>query len=127
MATSDSTYQNLGVYNGALIKVKAEGFWLIIIHCANHRLELVIKDAAKGIVEFAECDKFYTDIYYLFKNAGKWKTEMKEVLQSSSKRSWLSPENTFKNLRDCQEVELVQLLLSDSYLFGYFRLSHLYS
>ena len=85
MATSDSTYQNLGVYNGALIKVKAEGFWLIIIHCANHRLELVIKDAAKGIVEFAECDKFYTNIYYPFKNAGKLKTEMKESYKAAAK------------------------------------------
>ena len=38
--------------------LKAEHPWLVVIHCANLRLALEIKDAVKGIVEFAECGSF---------------------------------------------------------------------
>ena len=52
------TNVHLGVHNGALTMLKAEHPWLVLIHCANLRLALEIKDAVKGIVEFAECGKF---------------------------------------------------------------------
>lgn len=48
-ATSDGANVNLGIYNGALTMMKADRSWLTTIHCANHRLELALKDAVKEI------------------------------------------------------------------------------
>ena len=73
--TSSGANVNLVVYNGTLKILKVELPWLVFNHCVNHRLELAIKDAVKGIAQFAECDKFYTNIYYLFKNSSKLKTD----------------------------------------------------
>ena len=53
--------------------------WLITIHCANHRVASTLKDAVKEIAKFAECDKFYTNIFCLFTNSGKLKTETKNA------------------------------------------------
>ena len=76
-ATSDSANMNLGIYSGALTMIKENRPWLITIHCANHRLELALKDAVKETPKFAECDKFYTNIFHLLKDSGKLKTNKK--------------------------------------------------
>ena len=55
--------------------LKGERPWLVVIHGVNHRLELVIKDAVQGIVQFAKCKMFYTNTCYLFKHLGKLKTK----------------------------------------------------
>ena len=52
--------------------------WLLTIHCANYRLKLALKDT-KEIPKFAECDNFYTNIFYLFNNSGKLKKETKKA------------------------------------------------
>ena len=52
---------------------------LITIHCVNSRLELALKDAVKEIPKFAECDKFYKNLFYLIKNSGKLITETKNA------------------------------------------------
>ena len=52
---------------------------LITIHCVNYRLELALKDAVKEIPKFAECDKFYKNLFYLIKNSGKLITETKNA------------------------------------------------
>ena len=78
-ATSHGANVNLGIYNGALTMMKHERPWLVTIHCANHRLELALKDAVVDIPKFNECDKFYTILFYLFKNSGKLKTETKNA------------------------------------------------
>ena len=75
--TSDGANLNPGIYSGALTMMEENRLWLITIHCANHRLELALKDAVKEIQKFAECDKFYTNIFYLFKNSRKLKTDKK--------------------------------------------------
>ena len=49
------------------------------IPCVNHRFELAIKDAVREILKFAEYDKLYLNIYYLFNNSGKLKAETKNV------------------------------------------------
>ena len=78
-ATADGANVNMGIYNGALTLMANERPWLVIIHCVNHRLELAIKDAVKAIPQFQDCDRFYNNIFYLFKNSGKLKTESKEA------------------------------------------------
>lgn len=70
-ATADGANVNLGIYNGVLTQMKNERPWLVTIHCVNHRLELAIKDAVKSVNSFAECDRFYTMIFYLLRNSGK--------------------------------------------------------
>ena len=49
------------------------------IHCVNHRLELAIKDAVSDINAFGHCDRFYLNLYFLFKNSGKLKAEAKQA------------------------------------------------
>ena len=70
---------NLEIQSGALKMMKENRPWLITTHCANYRLELALKDTAKEIPKFAECDNFYTNIFYLFNNSGKLKKEMKNA------------------------------------------------
>jgi len=78
-ATSDGANVNLGIYNGAITMMKADRPWLKTIHCANHRLELVLKDAVKEIRPFQDCDKMYLTMYFLFKNSGKLKSECRKA------------------------------------------------
>ena len=81
-ATADGANVNMGIYNGALTMMTADRPWLVVIHCVNHRLELALKDAVKGIPPFQECDRFYNNIFYLFKNSGKLKTETKKACEA---------------------------------------------
>lgn len=67
---SDGVNMNLEIYSGALTMMK-ENRLQLIIHCGNLKFELALKDAVKKILKFAECDKFYTNIFYMFKNSGK--------------------------------------------------------
>ena len=65
---------NKGRYNGVCVQIKADGRpWLLVIHCANHRLELAIADAYKMEPNFKDVDIFLLQVYQLFKNGGKLK------------------------------------------------------
>ena len=81
-ATSDGTNVNLGVYNGALTQLAHERPWLVTVHCVNHRLELAMKDTISQIIDYQECDRFYTTIFYLFKNSEKLKTLAKKAAEA---------------------------------------------
>ena len=50
---------------------------LITIHCANPRLKLALKNAAKEIPKFTEWEKLKYN--YLLKNSGNLKTEIKNA------------------------------------------------
>ena len=50
--------------------------WLLKIHCSNHRIELAVADAFKNTV-FSEIDRFYIQNFYLLKNSGLLKSEVK--------------------------------------------------
>ena len=78
-ATADGANVNMGIYTGALTQLAEIRPWLIKIHCVSHRLELAIKDAVSDISKFQECDSFYISLYYLFKNSGKLKTEVRQA------------------------------------------------
>ena len=66
-ATSLGANVNLGVYNGALIQLAHERLWLVTVHYVNHWLEVAMKDAISQIIDYQECDRFYTTVFYLFK------------------------------------------------------------
>ena len=78
-ATADGANVNMGIYTGALTQLAENRPWLIKIHCVSHRLELAINDAVSDISKFQECDSFYISLYYLFKNSGKLKTEVRQA------------------------------------------------
>ena len=78
-ATADGANVNLGIYSGALTRLKEQRPWLITFHCVNHRLELGIKDAVAQVPKFREIDSFYTTLFYLFKNSGKLKSECQQA------------------------------------------------
>ncbi|XP_065678256.1 zinc finger protein 862-like [Hydra vulgaris] len=108
-ATSDGASVNLGMYNGVLTQMKNNRTWLVKMHCVNHRLELAIKDSARNIVQYRDCDQFYyhyfflhflhftillpllflhfftlfiTTIFHLFRNSGKLKSEVKKAAEA---------------------------------------------
>ena len=76
-STADGASVNTGIYNGVLTQLKRSRPWLLTIHCANHRIKLAVKSAF-DIPQFQEVEEFYKTNYYLLKNSGKLKHQVKE-------------------------------------------------
>ena len=75
--TSDGASVNTGCRNGLMVQLERDDRdWLIKIHCTNHRVELAVKDAVKN-TRFTEIDDFYITNYYLLRNSGKIKSEIR--------------------------------------------------
>ena len=55
--------------------------WLLTIHCANHRIELAVKEAF-NIRELNKVDEFYKTNFYLLWNSGKLKSEVAECAKA---------------------------------------------
>ena len=81
---------NLEIQSRALTLMKESRPWLLTIHCANYRPKLALKDTAKEIPKFAECDNFYTNIFYLFNNSGKLKKETKNAVAALNISHYIS-------------------------------------
>ena len=56
--TSDGASVNFGRISGLMTRLGEDRPWLIKIHCANHRIELAVKDAIKE-TDFCQADEFY--------------------------------------------------------------------
>ena len=69
-ATTDGASVNTGIYNGVLKQLSLNRDWLLMIHCANHRVELAFKSAIAESA-FSACDEQYKTIYTLLRNSGK--------------------------------------------------------
>ena len=67
--------------------------WLIKIHCANHRVELAVKDAFKQS-PFQQIDDLYISIFYLLRNSGKIKSEIKEAANALQIQHYTLPKLT---------------------------------
>lgn len=76
---ADGASINMGSIKGACTEMKKERDWLLVVHCANHRLELSISDAFKADKVFTRIDEILINIYYLFKNSGKAKRIILEI------------------------------------------------
>ena len=55
--------------------------WMIKFHCANHRIELAVKDILKDSA-FSEVDKQYLTIFNLMKNSGVVKSDVKSAAKA---------------------------------------------
>ena len=74
----DSASVNTGIHSGLGTRIHDElSPWLTLIHCFNHQLELVIKDAFKGTF-FSEIDTMLLKLYYLYKKSPKRLRELKK-------------------------------------------------
>ena len=69
---ADGASVNFGKYNGALNKMAEFVGWDVFrIHCANHRLELSMKDSFKENNAFANIQEMLDVLFRLFRNSGK--------------------------------------------------------
>ena len=77
--TSDGASVNTGCRNGLMVQLEREGRdWLIKLHCTNHRIELAMKDLIKE-TDYTDIDNFYITNFYILRNSGKIKSEIREA------------------------------------------------
>lgn len=92
-ATLDGVSVNFGICLGLLTQMFIEHNRLLKILCANHPIEFVLKDKVK-VAAFEEVDNFYNLLYFLFKNSGKTKSEIKEASNSLNIQHFTFPKLT---------------------------------
>ena len=83
--TSDRASVNFGKKTGLMKRMADERAWLVKIHCANHRVELAIKEAIINS-KFKTADDTYILIFGLLKNSGKIKGIIQEACKSENAR-----------------------------------------
>jgi hypothetical protein len=74
--TTDGASVNTGKISGLMTRFASGRDWLVRIHCINHRVELAVKDAL-GETKFKDIDDFYQSNFYLLRDSGKIKSELK--------------------------------------------------
>ena len=80
--TADGASVNFGRISGLLTRLDNDRGWLIKIHCANHRVELSVKDVFEQSTFTSILDPLYSSIYTLLKNSGKLKNEVKSACEA---------------------------------------------
>ena len=76
--TSDGASVNFGKKTGLMKRMADERARLVKIHCANHRVELAVKEAIINS-RFKTIDSTYIIIFGLLKNSGKIEGIIQEV------------------------------------------------
>ena len=80
--TCDGASVNFGCKEGLLKRLMDDGRpWMIKSHCANHRIELAVKDVLKDS-GFSEVDKQYLAIFNLMKNSSAVKSDLKSAAKA---------------------------------------------
>ena len=83
MYTSDGASVNFGKKTGLMKRMAEETVWLVKIHCANHRVELAVKEVIIDS-KFKTVDNTYIITFGLFKNLGKIKSIIQEPCKSEN-------------------------------------------
>ena len=60
---------NLGRQKGVAARLKELAPWLL--HCFNHRLELAVQDAFKGVKAFEDVDEMLLKLFYYYQKSPK--------------------------------------------------------
>ena len=81
--TSDGGIINFGKRTGLMKRMANERAWLVKIHCANHRVELAVKEAIVNS-KFKTVDDTYIIMFSLLKNSGKMKVIIQEACKSEN-------------------------------------------
>jgi len=81
--TSDGASVNTGAKQGLMVKMSRDSDrpWLLPIHCVNHRVELAAKDAFTDSI-FQDIQKLYLNIFYLCRNSGAIKSDIKAAAKA---------------------------------------------
>ena len=80
---SDGASVNFVKKTGLMKRMADERVWLIEIYCANHCVELAVKEAIVNS-KFKTVDNMYMIIFGLLKNSGKLKGIIQEVCKSEN-------------------------------------------
>ena len=93
--TTDGASVNTGKNSGLMTRMQVgnERNWLVKIHCINHRVELAAK---KAFLEspFKDIDRFCLNNYYLLRDSGKIKSEVKKAAYVLGIQSYTLPKMT---------------------------------
>ena len=81
--TSDGASVNFGKKTGLMKRMADERTWLVKINCANHRVELAVKEAIINS-RFKKIESTYIIIFGLLKNSGKIKGVIQEACKSKN-------------------------------------------
>ncbi|XP_071947384.1 zinc finger protein 862-like [Antedon mediterranea] len=78
---ADGASVNMGRVNGVAARLKRDVPvpWMVVIHCASHRLELAIKDAFKGVSGIDMVIDMLQSIYYLYEKSSKRLRELRVI------------------------------------------------
>ena len=80
-ATADGASVNFGRYGGLITLLKQNREWMVGLHCSNHRIELAVKDSILEDEYYASMDEFYITNFYLLKNSGPLKGQVKKATE----------------------------------------------
>lgn len=81
--TSDGTNVNFGHKTGLMKRMAETREWLVKINCANHRVELAVKETIIGSV-FTTADDTYIVIFNLLRSSGKIKDTIVAACKSEN-------------------------------------------
>ena len=81
--TSDGASVNFGKKTGLMKRMADERAWLVKINCANHRVELAVKEVIINS-RFKTIDSTYIIKFGLLKNSGKIKGIIQEACKSKN-------------------------------------------
>ena len=79
--TTDGASVNTGHISGLMTRFASNREWLVKIHCVNHLVELAVKAALKDS-RFKDIDDFYSSNFYLLRDSGKIKSELKVACEA---------------------------------------------
>ena len=77
----DGASVNMGVHAGLGTKLREMAPWLVLVHCFNHRIELVIKDAFDGS-SFSKIDQMLQVLHSLYNARPKRYRELKRLAEA---------------------------------------------
>ena len=75
----------MGKHNGLNGLVSDETPWVEVVHCFNHQLELVIKDAFIESTFYSNINEMLSKLYWLYQKSPKRLTELKELSKAFEK------------------------------------------
>ena len=113
-ATADGASVNMGKYSGILTRFKKERPWLITIHCVNHRMELAAKDSMNQSI-MIDAQQFYLTNYFLLKNSGAIKAEVRKSAEVLGITSYELPKILVQSRPKCTNLQKCLVLLPMSF------------
>ena len=104
----------MGKYSGVLTRLKKERPWLVTINCANHQMELAAKDSMNQSI-MIDTQQFYLTNYFLLKNSGAIKAEVRKSAEVLGITSYELPKILVQSRPKCANLQKCLVLLPTSF------------